>query len=73
MVGAGLLLMIIGAALLSRAVSRSGVAPRWAALLFALAVPAFALTGLTLEVLQPVAGLLVAVGAGMLAKGASSA
>ena len=68
-VAAGLLLMIVGSALLGRAAGRSGVAPTWAGRLFALAVPAFAVTGLTIEVLQPVAGLLVALSAGMLARG----
>ena len=71
-VGLGILLMIIGAALLARAARRSGLAPAWAAWLFALAVPVFALSGLMLEVFQPVAGLLVAVSAGVLARRASS-
>ncbi len=68
-VGVGLLLMIVGAALLGRAARRSGAAaPAWAARLFAVAVPVFALSGLMLETFQPVAGLLVAVGAGVLAR-----
>ena len=71
-VGVALLLMILGAALLAAAASRSGVAPRWAAWVFALAVPAFAVTGLTFEVVQPIAGLLVALSGGVLARGASS-
>ena len=71
-VGIGMLLMIVGAALLSGAARRSGAAPTWATWLFALAVPLFAVSGFMLEVLQPVAGLLVAVGAGVMAKGASS-
>ena len=73
MVGVGLLLMIVGAALLGRAAGRSDVAPAWAGRLFALAVPAFAVTGLTFEVLQPVAGLVVALSGGMLARGVPSA
>lgn len=72
MVGASLLLMILGAALLGRAAGRSGVAPTWAGRLFAVAVPAFAVTGVTFEVLQPVAGLLVALSTGMLAKSGHS-
>ena len=72
MAGAGILLMIVGAALLARAARGSGMAPVWAAWLFALAVPVFAVSGLMLEVFQPIAGLLIAVGAGVLARGASS-
>ena len=72
MVGAGLVLMIVGASLLARAAARSGAVPTWAGWLFALAVPAFAVTGFTFEVLQPVAGVLIAVSGFALARAVSS-
>ncbi len=71
-VGLGILLMIIGAAMLGRAARRSGVAPAWAAWLFAVAVPVFALSGFMLEAFQPVAGLLVAASTTAVARGASA-
>ncbi len=71
-VGVGLLLMVVGAVLLGRAAARSGVAPAWAGWLFAVAVPVFALAGFTLEVLQPVAGVLVAASGVALARAVSS-
>ena len=72
-IGLGLLLFIVGAALLGRAAHRSGVAPVWAGRAFALAAPVFAVSGLTLEVLQPLAGLVIAAGAAALARAVSSA
>ena len=71
-IGVGLLLFIVGAALLGRAANRSGLTPVWAGRLFALAAPAFAISGFTVDILQPVAGVLLAVGAAALAKGVSS-
>ncbi len=71
-IGLGLLLFIVGAALLGRAANRSGIGPLWAGRLFALAAAAFAVTGFTLDILQPVAGLLIAASTGALAKAVSS-
>ena len=71
-IGLGLLLFIVGAALLGRAANRSGVAPVWAGRAFALAAPVFAVSGLTLEILQPLAGLVIAVSAAALARAVSS-
>ncbi len=71
-VGVGILLMIIGAAMLGRAARRSRVAPAWAAWLFAVAVPLFALSGFMLEAFQPAAGLLIAASATAVARGAST-
>ena len=72
-IGAGLLLFIVGAALLGRAANRSGLVPVWAGRMFALAVPAFAIAGFTLEILQPLAGLLIAVSTAAMARAVSSA
>ena len=72
MIGVGLILFIVGAALLGRAANHSGLAPVWAGRMFALAVPAFAVAGFTVEILQPVAGLMIAVSCGALARGVSS-
>lgn len=60
MIGAGLVLFIVGAALLGHAATRSGVVPPWAGRTLALAAPAFAVAGFSVEVLQPVAGLFLA-------------
>lgn len=70
-IGLGLLLFIIGAALLGRAANRSGIAPLWAGRLFAVAAVAFAVTGFSIDILQPVAGLLIAVATGAIAKAVS--
>ena len=70
-VGIGLLLMIIGAILLGRGAATSGAAPRWAGWLFAVAVPVFAIAGFTIEILQPIAGLAVAISGFGLARAAS--
>ena len=67
-IGAGLLLFIVGAALLGRAANRSGLVPVWVGRLFPLAAGAFAITGFTIEILQPVAGLLIAVSAAAMAR-----
>ena len=72
-IGLGLLLFIVGAALLGRAANRSGLAPVWAGRAFALAAPVFAVSGLTLEILQPLAGLVIAASAAALARAAASA
>ena len=72
-IGAGLLLFIVAAALLGRAANRSGLVPVWAGRMFALAVPLFAIAGLTLEILQPLAGLLIAVSTAAMARAVSSA
>ena len=71
-IGAGLLLFIVGAALLGRAANRSGLVPPWAGRTFALAAPIFAVAGLTFELLQPVAGLLLAVSGVALARGVAA-
>lgn len=65
--------MILGATLLGRAAARSGLAPVWAGRLFAGAVPAFTVAGSTFDVLQPVAGLAVAVSGLVLARVLSDA
>ena len=72
MIGVGLVLFIVGAALLGQAANRSGVVPVWAGRLFALAVPAFAVAGFSIEILQPVAGLAIAVAGVVLARGVSA-
>ena len=72
-IGLGLLLFIVGAALLGRAANRSGLAPVWAGRAFALAAPVFALSGLTLEIVQPLAGLVIAASATALARAVASA
>ncbi len=70
-IGLGLVLFIIGAALLGRAANRSGIAPLWAGRLFAVAAVAFAVTGFSVDILQPVAGLLIAVSTGAIARAVS--
>ncbi len=72
-IGLGLVLFIVGAALLGRAANRSGLVPVWVGRMFALAAPAFALAGFSLEILQPVAGVLIAVSAAAIARAVSSA
>lgn len=67
-IGAGLLLFVVGAALLGRAANRSGLVPVWAGRMFPLAAAAFAVTGFTVDILQPVAGLLIAVSAAAMAR-----
>ena len=71
-IGLGLLLFVVGAGLLGRAANRSGVAPVWAGRAFAIAAPVFAVSGLTLEILQPFAGLVIAASAAALARAVSS-
>lgn len=71
-IGVGLLLFVVGAGLLGRATNQSGLAPVWAGRMFASAAPAFAVAGFTLEILQPVAGLLLAVSAVAFARAVSS-
>ncbi len=71
-IGLGLLLFIVGAAVLGRAANRSGLVPVWAGRMFALAVPLFAVAGFSLEMLQPLAGVLIAVSTGAIAKAVSS-
>lgn len=70
-IGIGLLLFILGAALLARAANRSGLTPVWAGRAFAIAAPAFAIAGFSLEMLQPVAGLVIAASTAALARGVS--
>ena len=72
-IGIGLLLFIVAAALLGRAANRSGLVPVWAGRMFALAVPAFAIAGFSVEILQPLAGVLIAVSTAAMARGVSSA
>ena len=71
-IGVGLLLFVVGAALLGTAAARSGVGPVWAGRVLAIAAPVFAVAGFTLEILQPVAGLAIAVSAAALARAVSS-
>ena len=72
MIGVGLVLFIVGAALLGHAANRSGVVPVWGGRLFALAAPAFAVAGFSIEILQPVAGLLLAAASVVLARAVSA-
>ena len=72
MIGLGLVLFIVGAALLGHAANRSGAVPVWAGRLFALGAPAFAVAGFSVEILQPVAGVLLAVASVVLARGLSA-
>ena len=72
-VAVGVVLMIVGAILLGRAAARSTVAPAWAAWLFAASVPVFAVAGFTIEILQPIAGVAVAVSGFALARSISAA
>lgn len=64
----GLLLMVVGAVLLGRATVRSGIGPMWAGKVIAWGVPVFVLAGFTVQILQPVAGLAVAVAGVALAR-----
>lgn len=73
MVGIGLLLMVVGALLLGRAAARSTLVPGWAAWLFAASVPVFVVAGFTIEILQPIAGVAVAVSGVALARSVSAA
>ena len=73
MVGVGTLLMIVGAFLMGRAAARSTLAPAWAAWLFAASVPVFVVAGFTIEILQPIAGIAVAVSGLALARSVSAA
>lgn len=68
----GLLLMVIGAVLLGRATVRSGIGPTWAGKVVVWGVPVFVLAGFTIQILQPVAGLAVAVAAVALARSIAS-
>ena len=70
-IGVGLLLFITGAAVLGRAANRAGM-PRWAGTTFAVVAPLFAVAGFSIEILQPVAGLLLAVSGAALARAVSS-
>ena len=71
-VGAGLLLMMVGSVLLGRGAARSGAAPPWAGWLFAAGVPVFVVSGFTVTALQPIAGLVVAASAFALARAVSA-
>ena len=50
----GLLLLIIGAVLLGRAISRTSPALRWVGVGYAVLLPLFAVSGFVIDVLQPV-------------------
>jgi hypothetical protein len=65
--GIGVLALIAGAVMMSRgARAVDGVHP-WATRTFAIAIVAFPVTGLSIQVLQPVAGLALAIGAAAIA------
>jgi MFS family permease len=61
MVGVSVLLFLVGAVLLGLAVRRAETLPSWAGVAFAASAVAFALTFFLFDVVQPVAGLGVAV------------
>jgi hypothetical protein len=60
-VGVSLVLFIVGAVLLGTGANRVPGWPRWAGIAFWVGVILFAISGFTIEVLQPVAGIVVAV------------
>ena len=59
-VGVGLLLWMFGVVQLGRAIRHARVAPAWVGATFAIAGPVFAVAGFSLEVLQPLAGFVLA-------------
>jgi hypothetical protein len=61
MVGLSLLLFVIGGILLGIAASRRHMLPRWAGVTFAVSVTLFVLSFFLFDVIQPVAGLGIAV------------
>jgi hypothetical protein len=71
-VGAGLLLMIIGAVLLGSAAARARVGPVWAGILFAVAVPVFAIGGQIFGILRTVAGLAIVISTAVIARAVSA-
>jgi hypothetical protein len=66
-VGVGLLLMIVGAVFLGSAAARARVGPPWAGIVFAAAVPVFAIGGQIFGILHTVAGLAIVISSTMLA------
>lgn len=68
----GLLLFVGGSVVLGRAARHSDVVPSWAGRLFTVAGPAFAITGFTIQLLQPVAGVLIAVSGFAMARALST-
>jgi hypothetical protein len=66
-VGVGVLLMIIGAVLLGSAAARARVGPAWAGILFAVAVPVFAIGGQLVGILHTIAGLAIVISSAVLA------
>ena len=66
MVGVGVLLMITGAVLLGSAAARARVGPVWAGIVFAVAVPMFAIGGQLVGILHTVAGLAIVVSTALL-------
>ena len=67
-VGAGILLMMAGAVLLGWAAARVGVGPSWAGIVFAVAVPVFAIGGQIFNILHTVAGLAIVISSAVLAR-----
>jgi hypothetical protein len=67
-VGAGILLMMAGAVLLGWAAARAGLGPAWAGVLFAVAVPVFAVGGQIFNFLHTVAGLVIVISSAVLAR-----
>jgi hypothetical protein len=67
-VGAGILLMVAGAVLLGWAAARVGVGPAWAGVLFAVAVPVFAIGGQIFGILHTVAWLAIVISSAVLAR-----
>jgi hypothetical protein len=71
-VGVALLLVVVGAILLGRAAVRSGLGPRWAGTVFAVAVPVFTVGGQILTFLHPLGGVAIAASSAALARAARS-
>jgi len=57
-----------GAVLLGWAAARAGVGPAWAGVVFAVAVPVFAIGGQIFNILHTVAGLAVVISSAVLAR-----
>jgi hypothetical protein len=68
----GLLLFVGSSVVLGRAAQQSDEIPSWAGRLFAVAGPAFAISGFTIQVVQPVAGVLIAVSGTAMARSLST-
>jgi hypothetical protein len=65
--GVGILALMAGAIMMARGARSGAGAPTWATRTFAIAMVAFPVTGQTIQVLQPIAGLALAVSTGAIA------